>query len=559
MRTIMLKQRSRLRGRWRIALIVCFLACAQPGHSETRQVEANIVQRTVDGVYVDVGRAAGLTPGTRGRILRGEATIGTVQVSTVAASSALLQLLTVWQGEVPQVGDQVVFDVEETTSSEKTASSSLKDPNAASEPFVPLLAPMRERSVNVNDPANIFHGRIWMRQSLQMEQEQLADYSLSRMGTAGSVERIGGTPWAVDWNANLSYRTGDGLSNSRYYQEPRLDLRQLSLFRKFDGGSFVRAGRFLPLELPSVGYLDGGQAEVVLNKHVRLGGMAGWKPDRYDLDFTTDEPTAVAYGTVQAGEMQRLYYSGTLGVLGSAYQGNFDRLAVLLDQAATLGKHLNLYSSSEVDFDAGGTRERNGASLTRLNLHANAPVNKTLSFRAGVDHYQQPDTAAERAIYSPPTIPLQPLDDGYWRYSVGGAQRIPGNLTFDEEVSFLEGANYDMTPLWRMGITRRGFFDLKNSSLSMTVYNIESSYLQGYGVRLYGYFPMMQSRLSFQPSVGFRTADENDGVDTLDLSDVSLMVDWLISKKWSANVQVSESFGTSVQALYIDSGLTYRW
>ncbi|MCF7816273.1 MAG: hypothetical protein K9M54_00185 [Kiritimatiellales bacterium] len=556
----MLNQRSSLRGRWCIALIVLVLVCAGTVRSETRQVEASIVQRTVDGVYVDVGRAAGLTSGTRGRILRGEAMIGTVQVSTVSGSSALLQVLTVWQGEVPQVGDKVVFDVEEAAVTEKPASSSstLKNPDAATEPFVPLLAPMRERSVNVNDPSNIFHGRIWMRQSLQMEQEQLADYSLSRVGTAGSLERINGTPWAVDWNANLSYRSGDGLSNSRYYQEPRLDLRQLSLFRRFDGGSFVRAGRFLPLELPSVGYLDGAQAEVVLNKNVRVGGMAGLKPDRYDLEFTTDEPTAVAYGTFQAGEMQRLYYSGTLGVLGSAYQGSFDRLAVLLDQTATLGPHLNLYSSSEVDIDAGGAEERDGASLTRLNLHANAPVNKVLSFRTGVDHYQQPDTAAERAVYAAPTNSL-PLDDGYWRYSIGSAQRVPGNLTFDEEVSFLEGENYSMTPLWRLGITRRGFFDLKNSSLSMTVYNMESSYSKGYGVRLYGYFPVMQSRLSFQPSVGFRTYDENGGVDSLDLSDASLLVDWLISRKWSANVQVSESFGTSVQALYIDSGLTYRW
>jgi len=336
-----------------------------------------------------------------------------------------------------------------------------------------------------------------------------------------------------------------------------MDLRQLSVFRKYERGSYVRAGRFLPLELPSVGYLDGGQADVAINDHLRFGGMLGLKPDRYDLDFSADEPTGVAYASVQAGEVRKLYYSGTLGMLGSLYRGEADRVAMLLDQRAALSRHLHLYSSTELDMDAGGAEVREGLTLTRWNLHAHAPINQVLSFRAGAAHYQLPDTAAERAARSIPSPEL--FDRGYWRYTLGSSQQAPWNLTFDEEVSFLEGVDYDLTPLWRLGVSRRGIFSLRDSRISLMVYNLESRTVRGYGSRLYAYFALLQSRLSFQPSLGFRVFDEDLSGEKLDLTDASLLANWLISQRWSAHAHASHTFGTSVQATFLDLGLTYRW
>ena len=105
-------------------------------------------------------------------------------------------------------------------------------------------------------------------------------------------------------------------------------------------GSSARA--FVPYELPSIGYVDGLQAQVHPGEHTRLGIAGGLKPDRINLDPSTDEPFVVPYATYVAGPRDGRHYSGTVGLMNSYYQGDLDRLAVLFDQRAGLSKSLTL-------------------------------------------------------------------------------------------------------------------------------------------------------------------------------------------------------------------------
>ena len=346
--------------------------------------------------------------------------------------------------------------------------------------FIPLLGP-RGPEVGFPERSNIFHGRLRLREVFQLDPKSHLDYSRTRLGSDGSLERIDGTPWTLDWSGDLSYRDGRAFSRSRDYREPRLDVYRLSLRRKFDDGGFLRLGRFLPPELPGAGYIDGVQKEQVLSRNFRFGLLAGLKPTRFELDISAKEPTGVVYGTAEAGKPQDLYYSGTLGVLGSAYEGKFDRFALLLDQRADITSRVSVFSAAELDTGAGaGVREvRDGASLSHIDAYALATVTSFLTLRAGLDHYERPPTRVEVDLL--PSIAGEEdrfFDRGYWRYFVGGTESLPWRLRLDEEIAFIDAPGEDYTPRWRVSLTRRGLPLFEDGSVTMTAYNLDGAVTQ---------------------------------------------------------------------------------
>src|SRR5262249_12316810 len=158
-----------------------------------------------------------------------------------------------------------------------------------------------------------------------------------------------------------------------------------------------------------------------------------FKPSRIDLDISGKEPMASAYVTAHAGMQRDLFYSGTLGVLGSIFEGKPDRCAILLDQRADFGPKLSFFSTSEVDFDIGAQETSTApVHLTRADLFAVSPITTFLTLRAGFDHYERPDTAAERDLLHFEDDRF--FDRGYWRYWVGSSQLFPWEVRFDEEV-----------------------------------------------------------------------------------------------------------------------------
>lgn len=540
------------------ALVACLSSPPSGGAAEV-PVQCNVIYRTADRVYVDAGTDVGLASGDAGIVRRDGIEVARVEVLRATKSSSLLQVTVGRDETTPRVGDTVHFVVEETPPAEKPdpreRSPTLKDPD--SKPFVPLLAPPEGRSVRATPKENIFHGRLWVRQLLQVEEDELRDYSITRLGTVGSLERIGGTPWTLEWSGDVSYRDGHALRNSEDYRDVVPRVFGLSFVRRFEDESMLRLGRFLPLELPGVGYLDGAQGEMVVNDTLRVGAMFGLKPTRDRLDLSGKEPTLVTYGTVEAGDPGDLYYSGTLGLLGSLYEGEADRLAVLFDQAAHLGPRFSLHSTSEVDFDIGGAETRNGASLTRLNLFGAFVATSFLTLRAGVDHFERPDTQAERDL-----LPFQDdrfFDHGHWRYYVGGSQKLPWKLYLSEQVAFSESETEDLAILWRVTLSRIGLPLLPGARTSLTVYNLDGLGSEGYGGRFTAHLPLMERRLYLEPSVAFRLLDTNLDGDELEFTSLSLRAHSGITRFWSVHGGFSYSFDSLIDVFLIDLGTTLRW
>ncbi len=540
-----------------------FLMCPlRPAQAEEIVISATVTYEISEGVYVDKGTEHGLKQGCTGTLRVNDGRVIDFEVLHVSKQSSLLRLA---GGSVTQdklAGQPVELAFETSTAAQTGAQDTNEPKNNRSSPasldrdFVPLLAPP-SWAIGLLKADNIFHGQVNVRHMLQRDNEYGLDYSVTHVGSSGSLERIQGSQWGFEWSGDVSYRDGDAYSSHSDYRDPRLDLYMASFQRPLDEDGFLRFGRFLPRELPGIGYVDGIQGQVSRSERVRIGAIAGFKPDRRDLGFSAEEPLFATYATFEAGERSKKYYMGTVGLLTSLYEGQADRLALLLDQRADLDPQLSVYSTAQVDFDVGAAETRGGTRLTRLDTFALYKLTSALSFRAGLDHWERPDNQAERDLLAFEDDRF--FDSGYWRYWVGSDQGLPWNLRLSEEISFIDSATVDYDPHWRLGLTRTGLFGWQGASATATIYNLPAENVDGYGGRLSAYLPLLERKLYIQPIVGFQFAEVQLQARQFDLNYLSLRVNGRLSATWSLFGGITNSSGDNVDSTLLDFGLRYAW
>ncbi len=524
-----------------------------------RTVECSVLYETPDGLHLDAGAEAGLAAGDAGAVYRGGEEIARVEVVQTSTSWTLVRIVLLSGTARPAVGDRAVL----TAGRPPGAGGAPGRPEAAlkaspdeEEPFVPLLAPPGSPGLARAKAANVFHGELSLRQLFQLDPDGDQDYSVTRVGTSGTFERMGGGPWTAEWSGDVSYRDGKGLEATPDYREYRVHVVRASLFRRFADGGSLRLGRFLPRELPGVGYLDGVQGDKRISEHLRIGAMLGVKPDRATFDLSTREPTAVPYLSFEAGERGRFYYSGTAGALGSLYEGEPDRLAMLIDQRLDLLRGLSLYCTSAVDFDV-AMETRSGTRLTRLDAFASYAIAPPLTLRGGADHYERPDTQAARDALDIDDVRF--FDSGYWRYWVGASHSLPWSLLLSEEVGLIDSSAGDGDVHWLASLTRTGLPWMPEASMTLSAYNLSGTGTDGHGGSLSANLPFLDRLVLLDMGLTFRYLETDVDAGDFRLTDASGRVSWIISSSWRAYCGASYSFGDDVERLLADVGLSFRW
>ncbi len=551
----------RLRGKdWIVALLLSVSALPCASKAEMQNVPAHITYRIEEGVYVDIGSGSGLERGIKGSLLLEDGRSFTFEVMQAANSSALLRFGE--QGVDLAAGNEIlrvelVFDDAQQNSEETPVIPPAATTAAPEEPepFVPLLERMNKMPA-LTQSKNVSHGNFGVRQSMQTGTDNQLDRMVTRLYTSGSIDRIEGTEWSLKWSGSARYRTGDAYVDHPDYQSLQPMIYNLMLQHPLEAGGFVRLGRFLPYELPGVGYIDGGQLEVSNGGLLRFGVLAGLKPGRVNLEVTADEPTVAGYTTLEAGKQGSSYYSGTAGLMASLYQGEANRFALLFDQRASLGPKLDVISTAQIDFGVANTTN-SATQLSRFDLTASSRIARNHTLRAGMDHWERADTPSERDLLT--IVDNSLFDSGYWRYWVGARHRLPLKLNLNEEVAYTVSDNTDAAMRWRVGLTRTGFFQWTSASISSTIYNLESQGNSGFGGLLSAYLPFWDSRLSVRPSASMRWLDPDNGGDGLTMSYYSVYLDARINRKWLLSGGLTQSIGDGADATSFDLGLRYSW
>ena len=259
----------------------------------------------------------------------------------------------------------------------------------------------------------------------------------------------------------------------------------------------------------------------------------------------------------ETGPRDGRYYSGTVGLLNSYYDGSFDRLALLIDQRAGLGRGFTLYSTAAVDFDIGASETQMGTRLTQLNVSAVSELSSFLTLRAGVDHWERPDHEAERDL-----LPFQDerfFDDGYWRYWIGSSQNLPWRLRFSEDVGYIDSDTVDGDVRWQVGVTRSGLGDWQDASVTVAVYNLIAFEDDGYGCRVSAHLPLNQGTVLVQPAAGFRVLQTDTQAEDITLSYLSIGLDGRISRQWSLFGGATYFQGDDVNSTLFELGLRFAW
>jgi hypothetical protein len=530
-----------------------------------REVTVNclVTYEIKDGIYVDKGTDDGLRQNISGSMRFGNGNIQDFEVLYVTKKTALLKLVNTPSNINKLAGQSVQLIFEQTLSNqdsnvaqEKSATDTTNISSTNDDKFVPLLAPA-ESSKDIPKVNNIFHGQINIKEMFQKDNQDSLDYSVTHIGSSGSLDRFDGSRWSLEWSGDISYRDGDAYRYNPDYKDPRLDLYMLSLQHPLGEDGLFRFGRFIPRELPGIGYVDGALVQVRPSEFWRIGTVAGFKPDRYDLSPSGDEPLAAVYGTFEAGERKSLFYSGTAGILGSLYKGQTDRLALLFDQRMDVGSSFSVNSTAQVDLDVGSAEYQTGTRLTRLDVSAIYRIYSGLNFRSGIDHWERPDNQAERDLLVIDDERL--FDDGYWRYWVGSDQDLFWKLRLSEQISFIESSEYDYDPRWSIGLTRTGLLSLSDASATATIFNLQSQSMDGYGIRLSAYLPFLNHKLSVQPAAGFRTVTDDSQSEDFSLSYMSLNLNGKLSSNWTLFGGFTQTYGDNVDSYMINLGLRFSW
>jgi hypothetical protein len=347
----------------------------------------------------------------------------------------------------------------------------------------------------------------------------------TRIQTSGQLETADSNPWQVEWSGNLDLEEVPSLQGRADEVElPGSSVSRVSVSREVEGLGGFRAGRYTPEELPAVGPLDACQGELQLGRAVRAGVILGLRPDADATDPSAERPLSAAYVSTRLGS-GTVSYSGTLGLVGTVYDGKLDRTACLVSQSARLGPKLTLQSCSEIDVqspESGG--DSSPLELTRIRLQAVSPVTRSLTLRAGIGRQSVPETLETRDRQDSTGDPLP--GQGTWQHWIGSSQRLPWNLTTEEEVSFLAGAaSTDMAiESWQVSVTRMGIPGLPLGRIRLQLSGMDNEELDSFAGRVAGEFPLLDGQLSLRPSVGLGLADAPDEPRDVKLRDVALFV-----------------------------------
>ncbi len=381
-------------------------------------------------------------------------------------------------------------------------------------------------------------------------------WTRTSVNASARVSSAGLNPWALEWSGAYSREGGLIVPESVQHENESARLGGMTISRRFHDRFEVRAGRYSPSMVPQVGTIHGAGGEIRFGDSVKLGAVAGFKPDRHDGLLSIEEPIAAAYLWAAGGTRNRLFGETTLALLGTMYDGEADRLALLARHRLELTSKLRLTGSSEVDFGILDPEADDAVRLTATRLEASSPLTSRLSVRVGFDHNKRPETPSARELM--PSQPDSAFERGNWRYWIGGTVSLPGKLRVDGEWSLLDTHDTEEHDRrWRVSLTRSGLPEIPGASTRVSVHNLDGrDRRSGYGGSMSSHVPFLSNRLTIGPSLGFRFLEPDDA--DFRVTDVSLQTQWRASERFRTYTRFRYAFRQSSEWTMIEVGLEWR-
>ena len=343
--------------------------------------------RSAGYVYLDGGRAQGLSVGDRLNVVQGADTIGELEVVFLADQSASCRVVS--EQRTLRAGDSVVL-VRRPSSAPPPAApaAAVVVPSGVPGSTAPL-SPQTDLSQKPGTPFFRARGGLSLGYYRVSDQTERALDFEQRTGRADiSLWDLGGKPLSFDvrFRSREDVRTQRLSARSEKVRSDRLYEASLRYEPPSDNVAF-ELGRLGSSRFLSIGYLDGGLFRVRVAPVLQLGGFAG---RRSEFDAVGLEGSGTSYGgflrIAPAGR-----YTTTYEAIGAYIHENaaneVSREYASLETRYQPGRKLSFYQRAEVDLNRGwrATVTDSPYQLSYLSVSANLRLAQTSSMVLSYD------------------------------------------------------------------------------------------------------------------------------------------------------------------------------
>ncbi len=368
--------------------------------------------RSMGNVYLEGGRAQGLSVGDGLRVAAGQSTLAELEVVYVAEHSASCRVLS--ETRPVAAGDQALLVSTRAAPAVATAA-------AATSPAAPPSASASTASAPVTNAggSRTTSGGAWgrLRGGVSLgyyrswdQKETGLDFQQRTGRVDLGVQDIGGQPLSFMLRArsrqdirarSLSARTPQSERNDRLYE---VALR----YEPPEGQLQFEAGRIGIYNFVGVGYLDGGILRLRVRPSLQFGAFGGKGANYEGFGFASE---GQKYGgfvhLAPGGRYARGGYDVALAFVHETAEGDISREYLSLESRFGGGSRFTLFQRAELDVNRGWRKDASGTSLQLSNVSLSSTLRLASSAHAFVSY----DGRRNYRYYQNRLVPEEVFDD----------------------------------------------------------------------------------------------------------------------------------------------------
>jgi hypothetical protein len=343
---------------------------------------------TIEAVYIDAGKKAGLSPGDTLAVTQGERAGVRLVVTTVSSHSAACRV--VGEGGAVEVDDVLIplHPRKTDDGGAQTPALTLVPPASPPEPSAGRTtgAAPYTRDASRTASKNRLSGYIDLEYRLLNDRSD-AGASWHQPGISGRVvfDNIGGTGLSFRFRETSRWSYRDQPPGGSIDEEESIHrVSELALvYGTFESPVEIAVGRTLSSRIRGLGYIDGGYATYRIGTRYRLGVAGGTEPDPSNSSFDSENARAAVFVSFEGGSPETQRFASTVAFSGSYHSGTVSREFVYLQAAYSRARRFTAYQSLEIDINRDWRQEAEGSSLSFSNFYLTS--NFYLSPAASVD------------------------------------------------------------------------------------------------------------------------------------------------------------------------------
>lgn len=439
---------------------------------------------SIDLVYLNGGKLAGLQKGDQLTIERSDSVIAKLEIRYASNTSSSCIILES-NGQI--YPNDIAFLTNRAATENVTPDSIPGADTTSAKTAIPVSGPPTENK-RQRSPTRISGTVSAQLYSWSDGSPENLDFTQTTFRVNMRMRQIGGSGMSFTLRTRGEY---DNRTRSYSPTTPANDwsnrIHEFSLGYDNPEESYgFQVGRILPRHLSGAGYIDGGLLERRLATTTRLGVIAGMRPRWQYQEQAVSLQKYGAYFSIANLQGSRSSYEQTLAISGEYHGSTVSRELVYLQGQVNAGSKWSASHIIEIDINRGWRKEKLGKSLSLSNLYLNSRYRFHRNFNVSISY-------DDRRNYW--TYELRSVADSLFDDQLRRGLRGQANMHLPGEINMSVGTGYrkrsddpDPTISYSFNLNKTGL-GISGSSMNLRYsgFNGPESDGSNYGVRFSQY------------------------------------------------------------------------